>query len=616
MFFSLVNLNGPRPGTALRLDPESPEPVTLGRHPSRDLHVDDERASRLHARIHFRRGLWHLEDCDSLNGTHVNSQVVSRVILENGDIVKIGDQLVLFVDSSERANEATAAADRLHPTALMGRLPLDDPRADVVKASLGQSASQVVRDSAVLCRLANTLHESSDIDCLLSASLEALMDGVDADSISIWLVGTDGRLRCAKQWGDQTGKHLLASLAVEQGKAVLIDDLSDDDEQTVSVEDALVGMAIGVPIPGSETSRGAIECRRNQGRASFERHELDFSTVVAHQTGAALGNCEHRRRLEQANQELRRRLEHQARLVGSSTAMVEIHDQLARIGPTSSNVLVLGESGSGKELIARSIHELSQRKDGPYITVNCAAFSESLLESELFGHEVGAFTGADRRYIGQFERADHGTMFLDEVGEMSLACQAKLLRILEGHPFQRLGGQDSIQVNVRVIAATHRDLRELVAKKLFREDLYFRLRVIDLHVPPLRERGQDAVELAALFLDEFRGQMGRGPERFSREAIDAICRYRWPGNVRELRNAVERAIVLGRRDEVDESDLGLPSERAAVSPAKQLVSLEESSLAHIQFVLEQVGGNKSKACKILKIGRGTLYNKLNIEEDA
>ncbi len=228
---------------------------------------------------------------------------------------------------------------------------------------------------------------------------------------------------------------------------------------------------------------------------------------------------------------------------------------------------------------------------------------------------MGAFTGADRRYLGQFERADHGTIFLDEVGEMSLACQAKLLRILEGHPFQRLGGDESLQVDVRVLAATHRNLRDLVSERKFREDLYFRLRVIDMQVPPLRERGDDAVELAALFLEHFRNQMGRAPERFSQASTDAIRRYHWPGNIRELRNAVERAVVLTSSDEIADTALGIQSERKPDSPTAGMVSLEEAQRAHIQYVLDQVGGNKSQACKILKIGRGTLYNKLGLNKD-
>ena len=290
--------------------------------------------------------------------------------------------------------------------------------------------------------------------------------------------------------------------------------------------------------------------------------------------------------------------------------MQEVLDQIVRVGPTTATVLILGESGVGKELVAQSLHELSRYSAGPCVAVNCAAFSESLLESELFGHERGAFTGADRLYIGQFERAHRGTIFLDEVGEMSSACQAKLLRLLEGHPFQRVGGRELIHVEVRIIAATHCDLHDLVRQGRFREDLYYRLRVIDVCIPPLRQRDDDVLELASLFLDHFRRQIGRGPRRLSQEAARAIQQYPWPGNVRELKNAIERAVVLGRSDELSPADLGLPGHQTSEGPGPRLISLREAEKRHIEYVVRRVGGNKSRACQILGIGRGTLYRKL------
>jgi Nif-specific regulatory protein len=306
----------------------------------------------------------------------------------------------------------------------------------------------------------------------------------------------------------------------------------------------------------------------------------------------------------------------QTKLLGSSPAMKLVLESIARVGPTSSTVLLLGESGTGKDLAARAIHEASRFSAGPYVPVNCAAFSESLLESELFGHEVGAFTGADRRHVGQFERAHRGTIFLDEVGEMSASCQAKVLRVLEGHPFHRLGGQESIHVHVRVIAATHRDLLELVRAGRFREDLYYRLDVIALPLPPLRERGEDLIELATSFLEQFRREMGRGPRRLSSRAVAAIRQHHWPGNVRELRNAVERAVALGESEEVSPEDLGLVAAEPLGMSSAELISLREVERRHIEFVLGRVAGNKAEACRVLGIGRGTLYNKLREYEIA
>ncbi len=603
----LIVLNGPSAGQTRYLSPDSP--VTIGRHPSRELQVDDDRASRLHARISYKADCWHIEDCGSRNGTYVNSQPVQQAVLEPGDLIRIGERLILFAVRTQEGSSVWDRPSKLRATTIYEQADPSQVSRLIQEQSVADAMKRAVRDSAVLCRLAHSLHSQNDIPSLVRAVLDALVDGLETESVGVWLVGPDGRLRCAGWRGEKYDEHVLASLAVEKRKAICLNDQSRV-EGARSKKTQPAAAAMGVPIPSRQGCMGAIECHRSAKQAPFLRPDLDFAIVVAHQMGAALENLEHRERLEQANIELRRRLDEQNRLIGSSPVMQKVLDQIARVGPTTANVLLLGESGTGKELIARAIHDLSPYHAGPYVTVNCAAFSESLLESELFGHEPGAFTGADRRHIGQFERAHRGTFFLDEVAEMSPACQAKLLRVLEGHPFQRLGGTESIRVDVRLIAATHRDLRELVAQHRFREDLYYRLRVVDIHVPPLRERGEDVIELAMVFLERFRKQIGRGPRRFSEEALHAMRAYTWPGNVRELKNAVERAVVLGTADEITPADLGLNFATAGPPPAAALISLREAEYRHIRYVLQQVGGNKSQACRVLGMGRATLYSKL------
>lgn len=605
--YMLIVLNGPNAGLTRNLTEDAP--VTLGRHPSRDVPIDDDRASRLHARISYKADCWHIEDCGSRNGTYVNSQPVKQAVLESGDLIRIGDRLILFTHRSADGDVSAERPSKLRATTIYEKVHPSEVSRIIQEQSVHDAMSRVVRDSAVLCRLAHCLHSQNDVSSLVRAVLDALADALDAESVAVWLAGADGRLRCAGYQGAKHEQHVLASLAVEKCKAICLNE-ENGSREGKSTRTSQAGTAMGVPIPARQSCLGAIECHRRPGNRPFTRSDLDFAVVVAHQMGAALENLEHRERLEQANIELRRRLDEQNKLIGNSPAMQRVLDQIARVGPTSSNVLILGESGTGKELIARAIHDLSRYRAGPYVTVNCAAFSESLLESELFGHEPGAFTGADRRHIGQIERAHRGTLFLDEVAEMSLACQAKLLRVLEGHPFQRLGGTESIQVDVRLIAATHRDLEELVRQKRFREDLYYRLRVIDIHVPPLRERGDDVLQLASVFLERFRRQIGRGPRRLSAAAARMICDYHWPGNVRELKNAIERAVVLGTGEEVQPADLGLGLWSGGPPPQPQLMSLREAERRHIRFVLEQVGGNKTQACRILGIGRGTLYSKL------
>lgn len=603
--YSLVVISGSSPTTILRLDAKV-QAVTIGRQSARDIQLDDDRVSRLHARLVYRANHWSLEDCGSLNGTFVNSQSVQQTVLEPGDLIRVGNSLILFTGADRVPGDEPAGADQPRPTALMGLKK--DARRELAEHSVSGSLARVTRDSAVLSRMANLLQQHPNTESLLQVALDTLVQGISPDTASLWLVGTDGRLRCVGRLGPADDEHLLASLAIEKNKALFVEEPSSS--SSVLDSSSLEGSGIGVPIPGASSCRGAVECHRASARGLFQRGHLDFAVVVAYQLGTALENLEHRERLEQANDQLRRQLASQTKLVGSSPAMQSILERMARVGPTSSTVLILGESGTGKELVARSIHEISRYSAGPYVPVNCAAFSESLLESELFGHEVGAFTGADRRHIGQFERAHRGTIFLDEIGEMSLSCQAKVLRVLEGHPFQRLGGQESLHVDVRVIAATHRDLLDLVAQNRFREDLYYRLRVIDLAIPPLRNRGEDAIELAALFLDYFRRQVGGEPRRLSNEAITAIRLHSWPGNVRELKNAVERAVVLGRSEEVSPHDMGLATAGPGSTPCPDLISLREAERRHIEYVLGRVGGNKAEACRVLGIGRGTLYKKL------
>jgi Nif-specific regulatory protein len=603
--YSLVVVSGASPGTTLLLDAKIPT-VTIGRESVRDLRLDDDRVSRLHARLVHRANHWSLEDCRSLNGTFVNSQSVQQTMLEPGDLIRIGNSLLLFTGEDRDPGDEPGGADQPRPTALMGLKK--DAQCELAEHSLSGSLARVTRDSAVLCRMANLLQQHPDTESLLRVALDSLVQVIAPDTASLWLVGTDGRLRCAGRFGPADDEHLLASLAVEKNKALLIEQPSPSPGALDT--SSPVGSGMGVPIPGASCCRGAVECHRTRGRGLFQREQLDFAVVVAHQLGTSLENLEHRERLEQANDQLRRQLASQMKLVGSSPAMKAVLERIARVGPTSSTVLILGESGTGKELVARSIHEISRYSAGPYVPVNCAAFSESLLESELFGHEVGAFTGADRRHIGQFERAHRGTIFLDEIGEMSSSCQAKVLRVLESHPFQRLGGQESIHADVRVIAATHRDLLELVGQGRFREDLYYRLRVIDLPLPPLRERGEDMIELAALFLDYFRRQVGCGPRQLSTEAIAAIRQHPWAGNIRELKNAVERAAVLGHSEEVSPQDLGLATVERGSVPCPEMISLREAERRHIEYVLGRVAGNKAEACRILGIGRGTLYNKI------
>ena len=306
-------------------------------------------------------------------------------------------------------------------------------------------------------------------------------------------------------------------------------------------------------------------------------------------------------------------------IVGSHPAMVELFKLVSRVAGTKSSVLVIGESGTGKELIARTIHEASPRRDRPFVGVSCTSFSETLLESELFGHVKGAFTGAIERRPGLFLEANRGTVFLDEVGDMSLSMQAKLLRVLQEQEVKPVGGTDTIPVDVRVVAATHRDLEALVREGKFREDLYYRLHVVALQVPPLRERREDIQRLAEHFMREYATQADRPIQGFSAKAMDALTSYAWPGNVRELENAIERAVALAPGGTVEVGDLPErlrqresvgDSPGSAAGPTRDRASLDEVTRRHVLSVLAETGGNKTEAARVLGVPRRTLYRML------
>ena len=331
-----------------------------------------------------------------------------------------------------------------------------------------------------------------------------------------------------------------------------------------------------------------------------ERVELLIKKLVEHQG------------LLQETLSLRQRLEERYRfenIIAKSHKMQQIFEMIGTVAQSNATVLITGESGTGKELIARALHKLSPRRDKPFIAVSCAALPESLLESELFGHEKGSFTGAVAQRKGRFELAHKGTLFLDEIGEMSANIQVHLLRVLEEREFTRVGGTELVKSDVRIISATNKELREAVSRGEFRDDLYYRLNVVTIQLPPLRERAEDIPLLAQHFLNKFALENQKGDITFSPDAMDFLMKYEWPGNVRELENAIERAVVLARNSSLTAADLSphnLPLLRQA-SLGKSLKEVEED---HILYVLTETRGNYSKAAKLLGITRMTLHNKV------
>jgi len=449
----------------------------------------------------------------------------------------------------------------------------------------------------------------------------------------------------------------------EGGRAILMRNLVDDTELQaadsrgeLSTQSAILApIRIGKPQPpGSPpvppSPAGFLHLYTVDSAANWNAEHLELAAAAAGVLGAAVDSLAQRgrlirslRRSRRAVDSLRQRVDDSVRIIGSSPPIVRLKEIIRRVAQTDTTVLIRGESGAGKELVAGAIHQASDRRDGPLICLNCAALSPTLLESELFGHEKGAFTGATDQKKGKFEAADGGTLMLDEIGEMDINLQAKLLRVLEGHPFERLGGHQPVRVDVRIVAATNRDLAGEVAAGRFRGDLYYRLNVVDIVVPALRDRGDDIAKLADHFVAYFAEKMARTIDGLTTAARRAIVAHSWPGNVRELKNVIERAVVLGNDALIDVGDLALPARRddaviaeaassgdQAVSPtdlvrgeavvsenldsntieSRSNLSLEELERRHLIEVLRATDGNKSRAASILGIERSTLDRKL------
>jgi two-component system nitrogen regulation response regulator NtrX len=320
-----------------------------------------------------------------------------------------------------------------------------------------------------------------------------------------------------------------------------------------------------------------------------------------------------KQRLERENIALKTSISQRYEIIGESPKMVALRNEISKAAASQSRVIIYGESGTGKELVARALHELSDRRDKNFVEVNCAAIPQELIESELFGHEKGSFTGAFERKKGKFELADEGTLFLDEIGDMSLATQAKVLRVIETQEFQRVGGSEKIKVDVRIIAATNKDIQEEIKKATFREDLYFRLNVIPIHVPPLRERKDDIPLLVEYFLKNFAQQYGQKTKKISKATLRALMEYDWPGNVRELKNTIERFVIMNPSEVIDVKEI-LPSFRGIKTDYSGFKTLREAR-EHFEkdFILKKLQENNwnvSKTAEELEIERSNLHRKI------
>jgi transcriptional regulator with GAF, ATPase, and Fis domain len=610
------------------------ERYTLGRATTNRIVLKDDLCSREHAEIYFAEDRWHIRDLKSLNGTRVNNvSLSSEWELSPKDEVQLGRTRILFVDQASELPAKPPKEDSsnlsikkrlghtrfLPPTPSPGQTPLPTPATP--------TQHNLSRELAQLYKLALDMGSAADYSELVSVVLDGLLQATPADVGAILSVKEGGavellnfRSRDPKAGAYTRVSEYLTNEIMRTSEAILAEDVAGDRHlrNRDSLTDIGATSVICAPVKFREQVHGLIHLYSTNICAILDTDHLEFTLAVADQLGAATHQMGRQESLSAENESLRAQLKVESELVGTSPAIRAIENQIGRVAGTNATVLIRGESGSGKELVARAIHYSSQRKEGPFVCLNCAALTETLLESELFGHEKGAFTGATDKKIGKFEAANKGTIFLDEIGEMSIGTQAKLLRVLEGHPFERVGGSTPIRVDVRVVSATNQPLEQAMQNNAFRRDLFFRLQVVEIRVPPLRERRTDIGLLAEHFLTRFVRETGRKIRGFTPEALKKMEHYDWPGNVRELRNVVERAVALGSGPMIDGPDIWLSSlEAVAGAPTVALAHepyqpqpLEEIEKQHIMRTLEYTEWNKSQAATILNIERSTLDRKI------
>src|SRR5262245_44080533 len=632
---------------------------TIGRAATNSVVLKDDQCSREHAEVSAADGgaRWRIRDLGSLNGTRVNGQrVEAEWELAPGDELNLGRTHMLFVEDMNHlpglppapTDQDVSIKKRLGQTRFL--TPLPESPANEGETPPPTQRHALSRDLALLYRLALDMGSASTYDELVRIVLDALLEAIPAEVGAILMVprgegatppGPGGTVQSRQADRDRVGRgqelvvaahrhrdpsrhgyvrvsEYVSNEVLASREAILAENVARDRylRNRESLSDLGATSLICAPIVFAERVLGLIHLYCTDPHKALNAEDLEFAVAVAKQLGTVIHQLQRQVSLTNQNRTLRDQLRVESELVGTSQTIKQIEQQVGLVAATNATVMIRGESGTGKELVARAIHYSSPRKDGPFVCLNCAALTETLLESELFGHEKGSFTGATEKKIGKFEAADHGTIFLDEIGEMTVGTQAKLLRILEGHPFERVGGSVPIRVDVRVVAATNQPLEDNVREGTFRRDLFFRLQVVEIQVPPLRDRRSDVSILAEHFLKRFVRETGRKIRGFTQAALKKMEEYHWPGNVRELRNVVERAVALGSGPMLDVSDIWLSSLEATRTPEPttnggyQAVSLEEVEKRHIELTLTHTDWNKSQAASILQIERSTLDRKI------
>ena len=562
----LLVLSGPLKDTTIPLPLGQ---VTIGRDGANGIAVTDPSVSRKHCQLEWQDERLQIKDLESRNGTLVNGVAIQQQWLEHGDQIATGDSTFLLLLGEEEIlpaasrveledGRSTAATTIIHPKDVLYLQP------DRLLREL-PATSRVARNLNALLKISQIVHAIRDLNDLQGQLLDQIFEVVPAGRGAILLADREGhqfnsmfaRMRETRQVQLIKVSRTIARQVLEQGIAILGTDVPGSDElrEVESLAASHVHSLLCVPLTVFQKGIGCLYLDCDSAANRLNEEHLQLVTAIAGISAVALENARRLHWLEEENERLTVEVSQDRSLVGEGARMKEVYQFLKRVAPAESTVLIEGESGTGKELAARAVHRNSPRGNKPFVAINCAAIPETLLESELFGHERGAFTGAAAMKRGRLEVADGGVVFLDEIGELAPALQVKLLRVLQEREFERVGGTHSIKVDVRVIAATNCDLTLAVREGRFRQDLYYRLNVLRLKMPSLRERRDDIPMLVRHFVQKHSKKCKVKARPISREALARLVNYDWPGNVRELENAIEHALVLGASDMILPEDL-------------------------------------------------------------
>jgi transcriptional regulator with GAF, ATPase, and Fis domain len=618
----LEAVSGPLKG---KLFPLATDEISIGRDPSNQISLLDSLVSRHHCVIRREGDGFRLLDLESRNNTFVSGVPVMDRVLVHGDQIRVGNTILVFqgVDTESITGNVPLNLDATPaPGAATVVLRKEDvvylqpPRPDALPTN-----GKTVRDLNVLLDFSRTLSSVRGLAALQEKVLEAVLAIAPADRAAILLSengikGVSSIIGRDRKQGPNQPIHASQTIlgrVLEEGVAVLSDDVQSDESyrNADSLLERRVRSVLAAPLEMQGKILGALYLESSASGARFNSDLLQLVSTLGNIAALAIENARHLERLGGENRRLHEELNIHHSMIGESKAMHEVYGFVSRVAGRDSTVLISGESGTGKELVARAVHMNSARADKPFVAINCAAITETLLESELFGHEKGAFTGAVSQKKGKLEIAEGGSVFLDEIGELAVPMQAKLLRVLQEREFERVGGMRPIKLDVRLIAATNRDLKEASKTGTFRADLYYRLNVVSLHMPALRERREDIPLLAAFFASHYSEKVKRRVAGISPAARTCLMRYDWPGNVRELENAIERAVVLGSTELILPEDLPdsvLEETAAAGEPVNALHdAVREAKIVVIERAIEQANGNYTEAAKILGVHANHLF---------